>query len=144
MLKKEISTVVAKRASWKMSFRRGSAVCQVALRQGCPPLRIAEPDISMSEDRTPSGMCTDFRASASVSESRSPSFCCPVWQVGQRRHPVATSRVAWHLISEDRALSCGCALLPKQILRCRLEERRLSYRPSTKQSRLYHFRVGEE
>src|SRR5215813_7596779 len=63
---------------------------------------------SMSEDRTPSGRWTDMR----FERSRSFQIAwfvlrCAVWQVGHRRRPAATNRVARHSMSEDRAPSRG-------------------------------------
>jgi hypothetical protein len=61
---------------------------------------------SMSEDRTPSGRRTvGVRGIASLSDCAVLSFAVQVWQVGQRRRPVSTNRVARHSMSKDRAPS---------------------------------------
>ena len=69
---------------------------------------------SMSEDRAPSGRRTDI-TSKRLQSFQMAQFVLrrPVWQVGQRRHPVATNRVARHSMSEDRAPSCGVRFASK-------------------------------
>ena len=66
----------------------------------------------MSEDRTPSGGHTDMHSQTSLVLQICDLlfFAVHVWQVGQRRHPVATNCVARHSMSEGRAPSLGVRL----------------------------------
>jgi hypothetical protein len=121
MLKKEISTVVASARCGKCS----SAVVQPCVRLHCgqgPAATNCRARHSMSEDRAPSGRCADFTASANFIESRSPSFAVQYGKLDSAGIPWLRIALPDTRCPRIELRAAGCALLPKRILRCRLEE----------------------
>ena len=127
MLRKGFSTVVAPARCGNPAVVRGRRVCQPA--EGSLPLRIAGPDIRCPRVELRAAGALTLRQSVNeVFRSRSSSFAVQYGKLDSAGTPWLRIALPDTRCPRIELRAAGCALLPKRILRCRLEERRLSYK----------------